>query len=240
MASCSMNTSALPISTATCARHCSTVAEKIGRAFPPPFLVRSFNPSCSRESAGRLARITPANATFSKSSARFSSTNCAPNLSPQKRPLHRTQGRLEEFHKKICRPPFPRSRLRLRQLPRHHLSRTPPAWKWKSSSCSTGASSKELDVQQSFSGRRGSVLRHRDRGMARAYCRSRPLADGPPDEPAVYLKHSAGSISACRSRNRRISNTATRSAWTGKRSSRPNKCSYVLGNPPFVGKHLDR
>ena len=39
----------------------------------------------------------------------------------------RRRGRLEEFHAKLCRLKFLRPRLRLRQLPRHHLPRTAPA-----------------------------------------------------------------------------------------------------------------
>ena len=72
--------------------------------------------------------------------------------------------------------------------------------------------------------------------MAGAHCRGRALADGSPDEsesvrslrpalPAV----AAEKIPAHPLRQR------LRADW--KKILPPAQCSYVLGNPPFVGKH---
>ena len=85
---------------------------------------------------------------------------------------------------KLRHAALPRSRLRLRQLPRHHLPRAAHAGARSPARSCTAASSDCSDVHQLFAGQRRPVLRHRDRGVPRPDRRGRPVADGPPDERA--------------------------------------------------------
>ena len=98
--------------------------------------------------------------------------------------------------------------------------------------------SKQLDIQQPVAGRRGRLLRHRDQRVAGADRRSGDVADGPPDErPAFGGVRAILRAPAAEEESRRSSvGNALRLDW--KEILPPEQCSYVLGNPPFVGKQF--
>ena len=87
-------------------------------------------------------------------------------------------------------------------------------------------------------GGRGRFLRHRDQRVARPHRGGGNVADGPPDEHPAFGGLRPILRAAAADEDRRRSFAATRCGWTGRRFFRPEQCSYVLGNPPFVGKQF--
>ena len=99
-----------------------------------------------------------------------------------------------------------------------------------------GKEQQHFDIH-TFAVRCGRLLWHRNKRVARPNRGSGDVADGPPDERQAFGDFWAlfCAIAAKKSPTIVLGN-ALRLNW--EEILPPEECSYVLGNPPFVGKHL--
>jgi hypothetical protein len=225
----------LPIAAFDCGharRPCSTAAPSTGAASRRPSSARCSRASWTPRRGATSARTTPAKPTSSSSSSRCSSTNCAPS-SKSRQAQQEEAVRVAQEARRLT---LPRPRLRLRQLPRHRLPRAAPARARDPAPYVSDSGQMHLDifqlVQIDVDQFYGIEIEEFPAQIAQValWLTDHQMNMRVSEEFGHYyvrlpLKHAPASSTAMR----------WRLDWNEVVPA--VRLDYLLGNPPFVGKH---